>query len=282
MFKKYTCKPIILPGITTKILKRTQILIIEKKQLIKLHGQWLKNNIKNLVDGNQKQIGGVNINNERKIEVNYSFDREKLANFLARIASEIANGKIMIKGEEIEIPQKLDIEYEFKDKKGKSEIEIEMKWEGQYRGFNLKKISSEIKIFAPSKEIWDILIDFEKYPIWNPFIREIIGKPEEGKKIKVTIQLPNSKKKKFKPTITKVNPKQEIRWRSKWNISGLLDKEHIFKIKDQDQPTVWLIQEEYFKGLFSPFLSKSLENKTLTGFNKMNHAIKQKVENIKK
>jgi amphi-Trp domain-containing protein len=75
-----------------------------------------------------EEKGVVNIENERKIEANYSFNREKMANFLARIASEIAKGKLIIKGEEIRVPMKLDVEYEYKFKEGQSKIEIELKW----------------------------------------------------------------------------------------------------------------------------------------------------------
>ncbi len=76
-----------------------------------------------------EEKGVVIINKERKLEVNYSFDREKLANFLARIASEIANGKLIIKDEEIRVPPQVNIEYEFKAEDGKNEVEIELKWE---------------------------------------------------------------------------------------------------------------------------------------------------------
>jgi amphi-Trp domain-containing protein len=75
-----------------------------------------------------EEKGVVNIIDERKIEANYSFDREKLANFLARIASEIAKGELIIKGQKIRIPRSLDVEYEYKLEEGKNEIEIEMKW----------------------------------------------------------------------------------------------------------------------------------------------------------
>jgi amphi-Trp domain-containing protein len=75
-----------------------------------------------------EEKGVVNIKEERKIDTNYSFDREKMANFLARIASEIAKGRLIIKGEEIKVPMKLDVEYEYKFKKGQNKIEIELKW----------------------------------------------------------------------------------------------------------------------------------------------------------
>jgi amphi-Trp domain-containing protein len=75
-----------------------------------------------------EEKGVVNIKEERKIDTNYSFDREKMANFLARIASEIAKGRLIIKGEEIKVPMKLDVEYEYKFKEGQNKIEIELKW----------------------------------------------------------------------------------------------------------------------------------------------------------
>jgi amphi-Trp domain-containing protein len=68
------------------------------------------------------------MNEKRKIEENFSFDREKMANFLARMASEIANGKLIIRGEEIRIPNTFDMEYEFKGEHNKNELEIEITW----------------------------------------------------------------------------------------------------------------------------------------------------------
>jgi hypothetical protein len=41
----------------------------------------------------------------------------------------------------------------------------------------VKILESEIVIQAAAERIWDILMDFESYPEWNPFIRNIAGKP---------------------------------------------------------------------------------------------------------
>jgi len=142
----------------------------------------------------------------------------------------------------------------------------------------MKKLFSEIKINASATEVWNILTDFKKYPQWNPFIRKIQGDPEEGQKLEVIMHPPDSNMIVSKPTVLKVKPKQELRWLYKWGISGIFDGEHIFKIQDRGEPGVWFIQEEHFKGLLVPLLSKRLDKKTLPGFNKMNHALKKKVE----
>lgn len=43
-----------------------------------------------------------------------------------------------------------------------------------------KQIHSEILIHCSPKKVWDLLIDFENYPIWNPFIRSIEGNLKLG------------------------------------------------------------------------------------------------------
>lgn len=68
------------------------------------------------------------MNKELKIEREYSFDKEKTANFLARIASDIAKGKIKIEDEELNIPESLEVEYELKVKDSSTKIEIEINW----------------------------------------------------------------------------------------------------------------------------------------------------------
>ena len=44
----------------------------------------------------------------------------------------------------------------------------------------MKTINTEIQTNAPCDRVWGILTDFGSYPLWNPFIREIHGRPEVG------------------------------------------------------------------------------------------------------
>ena len=41
----------------------------------------------------------------------------------------------------------------------------------------MKEIYTEIEINASANIIWRIITDFEGYPHWNPFIKEISGIP---------------------------------------------------------------------------------------------------------
>jgi hypothetical protein len=48
----------------------------------------------------------------------------------------------------------------------------------------MKEINTEIEINASAEKVWQLLTDFAAYPQWNPFIRSVNGKPEEGDKVK--------------------------------------------------------------------------------------------------
>lgn len=66
---------------------------------------------------------------EKEIEKNYSYNRQKLVEFLENFKNEIKAGQIRIEGERVKIPENdLDVEYGFKIEKGQKEIEIEIKW----------------------------------------------------------------------------------------------------------------------------------------------------------
>ena len=64
----------------------------------------------------------------REIETIHSFNRNQLSDFMKNLASEILNGKIEIRGQEIEIPELLEVEYGFKEKKSQNKLKIEIKW----------------------------------------------------------------------------------------------------------------------------------------------------------
>jgi len=47
----------------------------------------------------------------------------------------------------------------------------------------MKEIYTEIEINSSAKIIWNILTNFDNYPNWNPFMKQIIGELQEDSKI---------------------------------------------------------------------------------------------------
>lgn len=141
----------------------------------------------------------------------------------------------------------------------------------------MKEIYTEIEINASAGVVWDIVTDFDNFPRWNPFIREISGMLQKGSMIRVVMKPPNSSAMTFKPAILEYKPEEKLRWLGKLWIPKLFDGEHNFIIKKIDENKVLFIQKENFSGLLVPILSGLLKN-TEKGFEMMNRALKEESE----
>lgn len=139
-------------------------------------------------------------------------------------------------------------------------------------------LKTSIDINASPEKIWSILNDFERYPIWNPFIVELTGKFELGKRILVKIQPPDAKMSTFKPKVTAFEPTKKMSWLGSVLMPGIFDGEHIFELLPQSNGSTRLVQSEHFKGILLPFFKKILDNNTRRGFEAMNKKVKEIAE----
>jgi hypothetical protein len=139
-------------------------------------------------------------------------------------------------------------------------------------------LTTEIEINASPEKVWNILMDFEKYPDWNPFIKSITGNPSEGNKIEARIEPPNGSAMTFRPTVLRLETNQEFRWLGHLLFPGLFDGEHFFILKDNGNGKTTFIQGEKFGGILVPLFKKMLDNNTRRGFVLMNEALKKRSE----
>ena len=141
----------------------------------------------------------------------------------------------------------------------------------------MKQIRTEIAIKAPSKKVWNILMDFGAYGEWNPFIQSISGEGRVNTKLSAFLKPPDMKGMNIKPKVIKMDEGREFRWCGHLLFPGLFDGEHIFELRDENGGTVF-VQREEFKGLFSSSILKKVGHNTLKGFEEMNHALKALAE----
>ena len=143
----------------------------------------------------------------------------------------------------------------------------------------MRVIKTEIDISAPKEKVWDILVDFENYPKWNPFIISIKGELKVRKRLEVIIQTGDSKKFRFQPRVTSYKKYREFSWLGSVMIYGLFDGHHVFEIKEIGNGKSRLIHRENFSGLLVPLMWKQLNHKTRLGFDQMNKSVKELAEN---
>lgn len=141
----------------------------------------------------------------------------------------------------------------------------------------MKNLSTEIVIAASPEKIWEVLLDFAKYPEWNPFIK-IEGKPVVGTHLKNTMMLEGRSPQIFKPELLVVDAPNELRWLGKLFVSGLFDGEHYFLLEPIDEQHTRLVHGENFRGILVGILMKMIGENTRNSFERMNVALKRRVE----
>jgi len=142
----------------------------------------------------------------------------------------------------------------------------------------MRELRTEIEMDASPEAIWRILADFDRFPEWNPFIREIEGEMKEGSRLRVRLEPSGGKGMTFRPVVKRVEINREFRWLGHLILPGLFDGEHIFEILPAVTGKTRFIQRESFRGLLVPLFWKSLEESTKQGFKDMNTAMKTRAE----
>jgi hypothetical protein len=132
------------------------------------------------------------------------------------------------------------------------------------------------------EKIWNILINFEEYELWNPFMTKVVGDAKLGSKIMVKIQTVRGKERTYYPIITKFEIDKELRWKGKSFLPGIFDGERIFIIEKSTNNQVSFLHKEIFTGLGVKFVGDKLGKDLKESFDKMNISLKSRAENFLK
>ena len=138
-------------------------------------------------------------------------------------------------------------------------------------------ISHQIDIEAPPDTVWQHLTDTASFPEWNPFVRSLEGELAEGGRLTVRLLAHTGREMTFRPTVLCARAGSELRWRGQFLLPGILDGEHRFLLEELPGGDTRFTQSERFSGLLVG-LSRGTLTKTRHGFERMNGALKQRVE----
>jgi len=137
----------------------------------------------------------------------------------------------------------------------------------------MRELTTEIEIDAPAARVWQLLVGFEDYPGWNPFITSVAGEAREGESLRARVGgLP------FRPVVLKVEPERELRWLGRLVLPGVFDGEHRFEIDPLGDSRVRFRQSERFTGVLVPLFWLFMRGATGRGFEAMNAALKRAAE----
>jgi hypothetical protein len=139
-----------------------------------------------------------------------------------------------------------------------------------------RSINTSISVGASRSRVWAVLMDFARYPEWNPFIRSIKGEVRLGEILEVVIQPPGRKADTFRPRVVEVEREHSFAWRGSLPIPGLFVGEHRFTLGEAPGGTHFQ-HSENFSGLLVPFVGSILEA-TERGFRAMNEALQSRAK----
>ena len=142
----------------------------------------------------------------------------------------------------------------------------------------MQQIERFCEIDAPPSVVWDVLLEFDSYPEWNPFVTSIEGEPIEGNELRVRIEPPDSRAMTFKPEVIAVKPNQRLAWHGRLGVPFVFDGYHEFRLETvgENDDRTRLLQRETFRGAL---VSVLLDQKSVSaGFTAMNEALKERAE----
>lgn len=142
------------------------------------------------------------------------------------------------------------------------------------------RLETSIDVDATPAEVWHVLTDLNAYAEWNPFIVSAQGAVAVGEKLENRLEPPGGRPMTFRPTVTAVEPNRRFEWIGRLGLPRLFDGRHRFDLEPAPSGTV-LRHTEDFNGVLVRLMKKSLDGPTLTGFNAMNRALKDRVETLR-
>lgn len=138
-------------------------------------------------------------------------------------------------------------------------------------------LRTTIDIDAPPAAVWSVLSDLPAYGEWNPFIVQAAGATVPGERLAITLDDGESKPMRFRPRVEAADEARELRWLGRLGLPGLFDGRHRFVIEPAGDASR-LIHEEHFSGVLVPMMAARLRQRTRPAFERMNRALKARVE----
>lgn len=149
------------------------------------------------------------------------------------------------------------------------------------------QVDTQIVINSTPEKVRDVILDFQKYTEWNPFLSSFKIYTEgattalPGTQLEIKMKLIGNNESTMYPIVLE-NSENALRWKGKLLFDFMFVGIHSFEyiaIEVDGQAKTKLIQSEEFSGFFSYFFGWSgLLDKTKNRFEELNKALKKQIE----
>lgn len=117
--------------------------------------------------------------------------------------------------------------------------------------FRLPKaaLSTRIAIAAPPSAVWALISDPAAHLRWNPNLRRMEGRLEEGATFLMSLGAEGKRPMTFRPTVLSRREGHHITWRGRLLMPGIFDGTHTLRVESDGQGGSVFFNEERFSGL---------------------------------
>lgn len=136
---------------------------------------------------------------------------------------------------------------------------------------------TSVHLPASTALVWEVLMDFESYGQWNPFVVAISGQAKVGQPLRVDLQLDAGKPMRMQPVVVAVEHKRLFEWQGSLGVKGLFDGRHRFALLPHEDGSCILEHSETFSGWLVPLIWPLIARRTKIGFEKMNEALRNRL-----
>lgn len=138
--------------------------------------------------------------------------------------------------------------------------------------------SDVVEINAPIEKVWQVLLDFDRYPDWNPFTHKVETDLKIGSPVNLHVKLPKRVSKLQVEYVREVTEPNVLAWGMTMGAEFLLVALREQHLKATGDNSCTYHSTDAFTGLLTPLVKLLFGNSIRDGFNAMAYALKERAE----
>ncbi|HEY1427179.1 MAG TPA: SRPBCC domain-containing protein [Caulobacteraceae bacterium] len=139
------------------------------------------------------------------------------------------------------------------------------------------KIEYRVGVQTPAQPIWDMIMDIDGWPAWNPLYPQAKGKVGFDARLDLTVAIPGEPPREIHPTIVDWTPNEQIIWRLSL-LGGLIRSTRYIETETLENGNVIFSNGEIFEGPALRLIGRKRQKAIKAGFAAFGEAVRTRVE----
>ncbi|MDG2271794.1 MAG: SRPBCC domain-containing protein [Halioglobus sp.] len=140
-------------------------------------------------------------------------------------------------------------------------------------------VSTEIVINAPAEIVWDVILDFSNYGLWNTFCPSMKGEAVLGSPLEMLVDLGNGLQTQVE-YVTKIEPIHTVVWSMENKPGDPIHADRIQRITPIDDLSCHYWSSDEFSGEFAGPMIEQMGAQVEKGFNDCAAGLKVRAEEL--